>query len=369
MATGRVPTTANSPLTAKGDLFGYSTTQARVAVGNNGETLVADSSTSTGLRYQPTSAAGKNGVINGGFDVWQRGTSFTGSNSFIYTADRWAWRDTSGGLASFGQVTSSLPNGFRYGFRLGRTSGSTFTNIQLFETALETNNSIPFANQTVTISFYAKKGANFSPTQLGVILYSGTGTDQTVGGTFSGAAAWTGASAVINQNITAATLTTSWVRYSYTGNVASTATQLGLEFALTPVGTAGADDYIYITGVQIEVGSVATQFSRAGATIQGELSAAQRYYQVIGGTTNSFPLIGGYIGNGETLRMPMIFPVQMRVAPTITKNGTWNVAGIGQPSAVYINTQGFSIQAVGTANGYYMHPDSTDDTFTISAEL
>ena len=52
MATGRVPTTANSPLTAKGDLFGYSTTQARVAVGNDGETLVADSSTSTGLRYQ-----------------------------------------------------------------------------------------------------------------------------------------------------------------------------------------------------------------------------------------------------------------------------------------------------------------------------
>jgi hypothetical protein len=45
MATGRVPTTANSPLTAKGDLFGYSTTQARVAVVYNGETLVADSST------------------------------------------------------------------------------------------------------------------------------------------------------------------------------------------------------------------------------------------------------------------------------------------------------------------------------------
>jgi hypothetical protein len=57
MATGRVPTTANSPLTAKGDLFGYSTTQARVAVGNDGETLVADSSQATGLKYVPTYAA------------------------------------------------------------------------------------------------------------------------------------------------------------------------------------------------------------------------------------------------------------------------------------------------------------------------
>ena len=56
MATGRVPTTANSPLTAKGDLFGYSTTQARVPVGNDNEMLVADSSQSTGLRYTATVA-------------------------------------------------------------------------------------------------------------------------------------------------------------------------------------------------------------------------------------------------------------------------------------------------------------------------
>ena len=51
MATGRVPTTANSPLTAKGDLFTYSTAPARLAVGNNGESLVADSSTLTGLKW------------------------------------------------------------------------------------------------------------------------------------------------------------------------------------------------------------------------------------------------------------------------------------------------------------------------------
>ena len=60
MATGRIPTTANSPLTAKGDLFTFSTGSAKLAVGNNGETLVADSSTSTGLRYKEDYAAGKN---------------------------------------------------------------------------------------------------------------------------------------------------------------------------------------------------------------------------------------------------------------------------------------------------------------------
>jgi hypothetical protein len=59
MATGRVPTTANSPLTAKGDLFTYSTAPARLAVGNNGESLVADSSTSTGLRYRSAAYSAK----------------------------------------------------------------------------------------------------------------------------------------------------------------------------------------------------------------------------------------------------------------------------------------------------------------------
>jgi hypothetical protein len=65
MATGRVPTTANSPLTTKGDLFGYSTAPARLAVGLDGEQIVADSSTSTGLRYTANFSAGKNKVING----------------------------------------------------------------------------------------------------------------------------------------------------------------------------------------------------------------------------------------------------------------------------------------------------------------
>ena len=69
MATGRVPTTANSPLTAKGDLFTYSTAPARLAVGLDGEQIVADSSTSVGLRYNANYAAGKNKIINGDFGV------------------------------------------------------------------------------------------------------------------------------------------------------------------------------------------------------------------------------------------------------------------------------------------------------------
>jgi hypothetical protein len=47
-----------SPLTTKGDLFTFSTTDARLAVGANGTTLVADSSESTGLKWQTPASGG-----------------------------------------------------------------------------------------------------------------------------------------------------------------------------------------------------------------------------------------------------------------------------------------------------------------------
>ena len=64
MATGRLPDPNSSPLTAKGDLYTYSTVPAKLAVGSNGETLVADSSASQGLRWQGSYAGGKNFLIN-----------------------------------------------------------------------------------------------------------------------------------------------------------------------------------------------------------------------------------------------------------------------------------------------------------------
>jgi hypothetical protein len=46
------------PLTTKGDLYGFSTVDARLAVGTNGQVLSADSTQATGLRW--VSAGGGN---------------------------------------------------------------------------------------------------------------------------------------------------------------------------------------------------------------------------------------------------------------------------------------------------------------------
>ena len=147
-------------------------------------------------------------------------------------------------------------------------------------------------------------------------MYKRQGTDQNF---------WSGYYTGATLPITATpTLTTSWQRFSYTTTIPSNATQIGFNYNYTPTGTAGANDYFDITGVQLEIAPQATPFSRAGGSIGGELALCQRYYQstyplgVAPGSTSSN--LWTMIEMSETNRvlLPYEFPVQMRTSPTMT---------------------------------------------------
>jgi len=257
--------------------------------------------------------AGKNAVTNGAFDIAQRGTSFTPTGS-AYTFDRWYYNGATSGM-TLTQQSSGLAN-TRYNLRYQRNSGSAVTTTTGIAQPIETAAAILLAGQTVTLSFYARAGANFSAASsfLGVQVFAGTGTDQNP---YTG---YTGQTIPINSGVN---ITTSWARYSFTTTLAGTITELTPNFYWTPVGTAGTNDYFEITGVQLELGSVATPFSRAGGTLQGELALCQRYYQsrsVMYKSTSS----GGFSTNAYDSG---IFPTQMRATPTLVFTSDTGTSG------------------------------------------
>lgn len=265
--------------------------------GNTGKSLVTNGTTAV---WQENQYAGKNLCINGGMDVWQRGTSFASSNStYVFTADR--WEIVRHGYLLGMTVTRQTAglDGFRYCARIQRDSGNTSTNNLQFQTSFETSEVLPFINKTMTISFYARKSSTASANSLNAQIIAGTGTDQAMKN-------YTGGTVAFQQTFT---LTDSWQRFSFSGSVASPYTEFGIWFGYTPSGTAGAADYIELTGVQIEQGSTYTTFSRTGGNYATELDLCRRYYfegyiSVISGGTNG---IHGFL-----------FMNPMRTTPSVT---------------------------------------------------
>lgn len=303
-------------ITAKGDLLAGTGNAAfdNLAAGSDGDTLLADSSQSTGLRYNPQNALA-NPVINGGYDIWQRGTSFANPANG-YTADRWLGASNAGLTVSRQTVsdTTNLPN-ILYAIRIQRNSGSTTTSELAISQSFESVNTYPFVGKTVTLSFYARAGANFSSasSNMSARINTGTATDQNIW-----TAGYTGSAQPVAGT---STLTTTWQRFAYTGTIASTATEMGIIFGMTPVGTAGAADYFEVTGVQIDLGtytaSTAPTFRRSGGTLQGELAAAKRYFEIIKPPASASLFLAQCTHGGGGLGV-FAYEVEKRVAPTIT---------------------------------------------------
>jgi len=298
---------------AKGDLsVGTGTNLAGIlAIGSNGDTLVADSSTSTGLRYTAGNVS-DNPVLNSSYQVWQRGTSFAIPVSTItYTADRWAAYRNATGMTVSRQATNDTTNlpFIEYCARIARNSGNTSTDAIAYGQSWESVNSIPFAGKTVTFSFYARKGANFSGAGIDFVLMSGTGTNQNYINGFTGAT---------NVAVVATALSTTWTRYTATGTVSANATQLVTYFSYYgPTGTAGAADYYEVTGVQVDVGSVALPYRSTTGTIQGELAACQRYYfRTTASAVYSSLTLTGQANTTQIADCMLPAPVTMRTYPT-----------------------------------------------------
>jgi hypothetical protein len=247
----------------------------------------------------------KNRIINGDFRIWQRGTTISNPLSTnFYTADRWGCNraaDVSGAVVS--RIASGL-TGFEFALALQRVAGNTGTEAISLWYSAESSDVYDLADNQVTLSFWAKTGANFSGgSSIGVIIYSGTGTDQRVYN-------YTG---IVSVASTTQAITSTWTRYTLTGTVPANATELGLQFNWVPSGTAGADDSVKFAGVQLERGGSASTFETRA--IGSELALCQRYYlKKAALTINGLALAGNAVVTNVQQDFPDTFPT-MRSSP------------------------------------------------------
>jgi hypothetical protein len=94
---------------------------------------------------------------------------------------------------------------------------------------------------------------------------------------------------------------------------------------------------LYVAQAQLELGSVATAFSRAGGTLQGELAACQRYYYRINANTSYANFGVGQAYNTTAVGGIIPFPVSMRIVPTsVEQTGTAGNYGLSNSSATVI---------------------------------
>ena len=253
-------------------------------------------------------AAGKNKIINGAFDIWQRGTSFTlTTGTLTYCADRFLFTGFGSGTAATVTRQTFTPGtapvaGYEGQYFARFTNFATATAWQVRQ---RIENVQTFAGQTITFSFWAKASGSLSN-----IVYEMT---QNFG---------SGGSASVTTTLgSGQTLSTSWTRYTFTVAVPSISgktigTSSYLEFSPyqnSGVTNSGSVDF---WGWQVEQGSTATAFQTATGTIQGELAACQRYYWRTGGSSSVERFAYGSANVTTRVDFSVVNPVPMRVAPT-----------------------------------------------------
>lgn len=302
---------------------------------------------STGLMYSQQSpvvnrdgfnAGGKNYVINGGFDIWQRGTTFTTDG--VYTADRFKV-STNGGAGTTTRQLSGIP-GIQYCQRIQRNSGTSSTAGLFGGYALGPEDVIPLQSKVVTLSAYVRAGANYSSASS--LLFFGVNWGTGAGGQVF--APLTNDQVLANPSFT---IGTGWQRISFTMTIPATATELRFYPYYYQTGTAGAADYFDWTGVQLELGSAPTAFSRYGGGYAGELAACQRYFQALSwGPTYNTAIHSGHFWSSTKSLGTLHLKTTMRSTPAVTLSSASHIT-VYSANATY-GVSSMNVDALTTAS-------------------
>jgi hypothetical protein len=240
----------------------------------------------------------RNRIINGDMRISQRGTSFTSDE---YTLDRWYF-NKSGATGTVTQETftpgTELVDSPNY-LKMVITTGNDNCGLQH---KIEDVRSIP-AGQ-VMLSFYAK-GTNPGGGNFYVTPNQGFGS---------------GGSTDINLDDISFQVTSSWQKFTIpitvptiSGKTIGTSSYFQIMIGQRTDTSTDAWE-LNITGVQLEVGSVATPFERR--PFGTELALCQRYYWRASLVGNQFDVLAS-AQTATQISVYTKYPVEMRAVPTV----------------------------------------------------
>ena len=301
----------------------------------------------------------RNRIINGNFDIWQRGTSFTDSE---YGADRWLHERVgttqSATRQAFTLGQTDVPGEPTYFCRTVVSSVAGAGNFCVLTQYIE--NVRTFAGQQVTVSFWAKADATKN-IAVNMEQVFGTGGSPSANVVISGTKISVGTTF---QKVTlTATLPSISVKTLGTNNNSTLNLYIWFDAGSTWNGytdSLGQQSGTFdIAQVQIEPGSVATPFEQR--PIGTELALCQRYFE-----TGNLNIRRGSSEAGEAQLEIIRFCVTKRTSPTISAGGSLTNVNVASDSFINIASNVFNWSVVpATVGGYQL----SGRTFLASAEL
>lgn len=353
-----------------------------------------------GAEFVRIEAREKNLVINGGFDFWQRGTSFANVTG-VFTADRWRIDDSTTNSQQTHSRSTTVPDtGTNYAFLTTCNTGGAMAAADILQlrTFIEGFNIRELANKPMTLSFWVK--ATVTGTYSVTITNSANDwayrTTYTVNATNTferkfitipadafTTGTWdftTGRGLTIHYTLAAGT--------SQQGAFGSTWSNPSGIFAVTGQANAMATtgNLFALSNVMFCKGANHKQdFERNGKNIEEELIACQRYFcksynlDVNPGTitaagSKEFLIDNGLASVNQTTRYSVEFPVVMRAAPTIVTydlnaggSNSWRaITGNVTPSITEISERNFRVSVSATTTSTTM---LSQGHFTAESEI
>ena len=332
---------------------------------------------SEGSVFSPSSALFRNRIINGDMRIDQRnaGASVTLTSGNTYVADRFTAVEDSDGAMTAEQV-SDAPTGFVNSIKFttttadGSLAAGQYANIQQ---KIEGTNISDLAwgtasAKTITLSFWVR--SSLTGTFSGSLRNSAVDRTYVFTYSISSADTWEQKAITIVGDTSGTWLTTTGVGIRITlalgagTNFVATAGSWGSGNYFAASGTTNVlgtlNATFYITGVQLEVGSVATPFERR--PYGTELALCQRYacssfplgtaWAQNAGTAGAFSYIVLVGGTSAGFGVSMPFPVTMRANPTLTyynpsaANDKWRntIANTDSASGAGVNIRAWGTQ-------------------------